>query len=122
MQQTNDGEISMPCDSRTLKGQSLSERKTEVRAAISRLSALLAAKQVKPVIGPQGAIFFQGWSETDRGRVSDVCAYRLLLATGSALARAEIAKAEQLAGRAVDKQVIGQGVHSHDGKNWHHGH
>jgi hypothetical protein len=110
----------MPCDTRTLKGQSLSERKTEVRAAINRLSTLLAAKKVKPVIGPQGAIAFQGWTEEDRGRVSDVCAYRLLLATGSALARAEIAKAEQLAGRSVNKQSVASGAHSHDGgHHWH---
>jgi hypothetical protein len=42
------------------------------------------------------------------------------MATGSALARAAIEKAEAMAGRGVDRKVIGQGVHSHDfGKTWH---
>jgi hypothetical protein len=31
-----------------------------------------------------------------------------------------IAKAEQVAGRSVNRQVVGQGVHSHDGgESWH---
>lgn len=42
------------------------------------------------------------------------------MATGSPMALQAIARAEALAGRSVDKQVIGQGVHSHDsGKTWH---
>ena len=40
--------------------------------------------------------------------------------SGSPLAKMKIAQAELLAGRTVDKQVIGQGAHSHDGgKTWH---
>ena len=33
-----------------------------------------------------------------------------------------IAKAEQIAGRAVDRQVVGHGVHHDGGISWHPGH
>lgn len=109
----------MACDTRTLKNQTFAQRKDQVRAAIANLNTLLIARRIKPVIGPQGAITFQGWSEQDRGAVSDACAYRLIMATGSALARAEIAKAETMAGRTVDRAVVNNGTHSHDsGVTW----
>ena len=39
--------------------------------------------------------------------------------SSSALARAKIAQAEQIAGRGVNKQVVAQGWHSHDsGTSW----
>jgi hypothetical protein len=42
------------------------------------------------------------------------------MATGSGLAKAQIAKAEAIAGRSVNKQVVGHGAHSHDGgQTWH---
>jgi hypothetical protein len=120
---SNEGENSMPCDTKFRPGQTLTERKEEVKKAVSRLDQLLASKKVKLVIGAQGAIAFAGWTEEDRGRVSDLCAYRRIMTTGSALARAEIARAEQMSGRTVNKQVIGQGVHSHDGgRTFHPGH
>jgi hypothetical protein len=114
-------EVTLPCDTRRLPNQTLTERKVEIREAVSKLSAALVAGRIKPVIGPQGALAFQGWLDADRGRVTDSCAYRLMLSTGSALALQAIAKAELLAGRKIDRQVIGQGAHSHDnGKTWHH--
>jgi hypothetical protein len=113
----------MPCDTQTLKGQTLTQRKEEVRATVAQLARDLAAGRVKPVIGPQGAITFEGWSDADRNRVTDACAYRRIMVEGSALAKAAIAKAEQLSGRAVNRQALAHGVHSHDGgKSWHHGH
>jgi hypothetical protein len=114
----------MPCDTRTLTGQTLSQRKQEVRDALARLSIALIKRQVRPVIDrATGAITFAGWTEQARGRVSDACAYRMLMVTGSALARAEIARAEQMAGRGVSKQAVAAGAHSHDGGgSWHHGH
>jgi Flp pilus assembly protein TadD len=112
------GTMIMSCDTRTLKNQTLTQRKGQVREAIARLNTLLMRRQVKPVIGPQGAIAFQGWSETDRGMVSDACGYRMIMSTGSALARAEIARAEAMAGRTVDRAVIGQGGHYH-GETYH---
>jgi hypothetical protein len=111
----------MPCDTRTLKGQSITERKQEVREAVAKLSAALVAGNVKAIIGPTGAIAFPGWAEADRGRVSDACAFRLITATGSALAKQAIARAEQLAGRSVNRQAVAHGHHSHDGgETWHH--
>ena len=105
----------MPCDSTPRrKGQSLTERKAEVSAAVSALDRALLRRTVRPVIGPQGAVTFAGW-ESGREGVTDACAYRRIMATGSALARAEIARAEAMAGRTVNRQAIAAGIHSHDG-------
>jgi hypothetical protein len=110
----------MPCDRKLKAGQTLQQRAEEVRKAVDRLSQGLANGRVKAKVGPQGAIAFDGLSEVERDGVTDACAYRRLLVSGSALAKAAITRAEQLAGRAVDKQVVGQGAHSHDGgKTWH---
>jgi hypothetical protein len=112
----------MPCDTRARQGQTLTQRKEEVREAIARLSIALIKRQVRPVIDrATGAIAFAGWTEEQRGRVSDACAYRLLAVFGSALARAEITRAEQIAGRSVSKAALAAGIHAHDGV-WHHGH
>lgn len=111
----------MACDTQPVKGQTLTERKAEVRDVIARLAADIVAGKVKPVVGPQGAIAFAGW--TDRRQVSDGCAYRFLMSTGSAMAKAMIARAEILAGRPVDRKVVAAGVHSHNGgASWSHGH
>ena len=114
----------MPCDTRLRRGQTTTQRKQEVRDKVNDLSAKLVAKTVKPVVDKRtGAIAFQGWQEGQAFGITDACAYRRLLIDGSALAKAEIARAEQIAGRAVDRQALTQGVHSHDGgETWHHGH
>lgn len=116
----------MPCDTRPVRqNQTLSERKAEVRTAILKLAEALAAGRVRPVVGPQGAIAFQGWLNEDRAFVSDACAYRLVMSTGSAAAKLAIARAEQLAGRSVNRQALAQGTHGHFGPNgltWHNGH
>jgi hypothetical protein len=110
----------MPCDTSFLPNQTVTQRKDEITAAVGRLNTLLAAGVVKPKIGPKGSIAFDGWTQEDRSRVTDACAYRRIMATGSGLAKAQIARAEALAGRTVDRQVIGQGMHSHDGgATWH---
>jgi hypothetical protein len=42
------------------------------------------------------------------------------MATGSAMAKTAIARAEALAGRSVNRQAVAQGHHSHDGgATWH---
>jgi hypothetical protein len=110
----------MPCDTRLKPRQTIQERATEVRKATERLAQALAAGRVKVKVGPQGAVAFEGWDQTSRDGITDACAYRRIMSTGSAMARMAIARAEQMAGRTVDKQVIGQGVHSHDnGRTWH---
>lgn len=109
----------MPCDTwRRTPEQTLQQRIAEVRKAVSNLDALLRKRGVKVKVGPQGGIFFEGWTALDRAGVRDSCAYRRLMATGSALAKAEIARAEQIAGRSVDRKVLATGLHSHDGVNW----
>lgn len=105
----------MPCDTKTRPGQSLTERKIEVKTAITSLAAALVAGRAKAIVGPQGAIAFQGWQEGQTARVTDACAYRMILAGGNALAKQAIAKAEQLAGRSVNRQAVAAGHHSHDG-------
>lgn len=109
----------MACDTQPVTPrQTLSERKTQVKAVIEGLSKALAAGRVKVVVGPQGAVGFQGWTTEEKAFVSDACAYRLLMVSGSALAKAAISRAEQMAGRGVDRKVVAQGVHMHGG-HWH---
>lgn len=114
----------MPCDTKAREGQSFEQRKVEVRETIQRLAAELASGRARPVIDrATGAIAFAGTTAMQEGRVSDACAYRLVMATGSALAKQAIARAEALAGRTVSRQALAHGVHSHDGgKTFHHGH
>jgi hypothetical protein len=110
----------MPCDTKLKPRQTISQRKAEVRKVVERISQKLATGTVKPVVSKQGAITFTGITNEERDGVTDACAYRQIMVHGSALAKAAILRAEQLAGRSVDKQVIGQGVHSHDGGHtWH---
>jgi hypothetical protein len=113
----------MPCDTRLKPRQTISERKDEVRKVTERFSQGLAAGRIKAKVGPQGAIAFAGVTDEERDGVTDACVYRRLLVHGSALARAKITQAEQIAGRSVNKEAVAQGHHSHDGgEHWHHGH
>lgn len=105
----------MACDTRLRPRQTIQERVTEVRKAIESLDRQLMRRQVRVVVGQQGAVAFTGWAEQDRNGVTDACAYRRLMATGSVLAKAEIARAEQMAGRTVDRKVLAAGTHSHNG-------
>ena len=110
----------MPCDTKLKQGQTIQQRADEVRRAVNRLSQDLVSGRIKPRVSKQGAIAFEGWDTNSRDNVTDNCAYRRLMATGSALARNAIARAEALAGTRVNKQVVNSGVHSHDGgKTWH---
>lgn len=110
----------MPCDTRLLEGQTIQQRAAEVRATVEAASRGLATGKVKAKVGPQGAIAFDGLSNAERNRATDACIYRRVMASGSALAKMAIAKAEQLAGVSVNRQTVASGVHSHDGgKTWH---
>ncbi len=108
----------MPCDRILAKDETITMRKETIRKKTEELEKGLASGKIKVRIGPQGAVAFEGW--TDRGQISDNCAYRRIMAKGSAMARMKVAAAEQLAGRSVSKQMVAQGWHSHDGgDNWH---
>jgi len=110
----------MPCDRQLKPKQTLQQRADEVRKMVAKLAAGLISGKIKAKVGPQGAIAFDGITNEDRDGVTDNCAYRRLMIEGSPLARAQIARAEQLAGRSVDRTVVGHGVHSHDGgRTWH---
>lgn len=114
----------MPCDTWTKPNQTLDERKKEVARVIYDINSLIAVGKVKPIVDKKtGAIAFDGLKDEIRDRVTDACIYRRLMVTGSTLTKNAIARAEQIAGRSVNKQVVAQGVHSHDGgKTWHSGH
>lgn len=108
----------MPCDSRPFRAEeTLQQRVESVREKTEALSRALASGKVKVKVGAQGAIAFIGWD--DRAGITDACAYRRIMAKGSTLAKLAIETAEKAAGRTVDRQVIGQGAHSHDGVTWH---
>lgn len=110
----------MPCDTRLKPRQTISERKAEVLKSVSRLDQLIAAGKVLVRVGPQGAVAFSSWADSERDGVTDACAFRRLMTTGSALSRAKIAQAEMMSGRRINQQAIGQGAHSHDGGHtWH---
>jgi hypothetical protein len=111
----------MPCDTKLKAGQSITQRKEEIRDTVARLARALVTGQVKAIVSAQGAVAFQGWTDADRNRVTDSCAYRQIMATGTAQAKLKIQAAEQLAGRTVSRQAIGnggQGLHAHNGV-WH---
>jgi hypothetical protein len=107
------------CDQRIPLGMTPQKRKTQIEEAIDRLNKALALGTVKVKVGPTGAIAFTG--EWGRSGISDACAYRKLLASGSPALRQALAKAEALAGRKIDPQAIASGVHLH-GDTWHKGH
>jgi hypothetical protein len=110
----------MPCDRRLKPRQTIQQRATEIRNVVDRAAKLLVSGKAKAIVNSQGAIAFSGISDADRDGVTDNCLYRRLLSTGSALALQQIAKAEALAGRKVDRAVVNSGAHSHDGgKTWH---
>lgn len=114
----------MPCDTRLKPRQTIQQRKAEVVTAVEKVAKGLVSGAIKAKVDPRtGAIAFSGLSETDRDGVTDACVYRRLLVGGNSLALMKIKQAEQIAGRAVDKQALAQGHHSHDGgETWHHGH
>lgn len=110
----------MPCDTRLKPRQTIQQRAAEVRAVVTRAAQALAAGRVKVKVGPQGAVAFDGMTEAERDGVTDACMYRRLLATGSPMTLQAIQRAEMLAGRPVNKQMVAQGAHSHDGgATWH---
>lgn len=114
----------MPCDTKLKPRQTISQRAEEVRKVVYDVNSLVATGRVRPVVDRRtGAIAFDGLDENIRDGVTDACMYRRLMATGSSLTKAAIQRAEQIAGRSVDRKVIANGVHSHDGgKTWHDGH
>lgn len=111
----------MPCDSRPFRPQqTLQERIAEVRSILGILEKKITKRQITPVVGKNGAITFKGLSDEERGGITDACIYRRIMATGSQLAKLEIERAQRAAGVTVNKQVVAQGIHSHDGgRSWH---
>ena len=100
----------MPCTTQ----KNLTPTQRELMAlAIKRLEAALSVGVAQAVIGAQGAIAFKGWK--DNQGVTDLCAYRALVAKNSPALRRAMARAEVLAGRKVDTVAIATGTHSHDG-------
>lgn len=111
----------MACETRLKPRQTISERKDEVRRATEKFIAGLKSGNVRVKIDPKGGVVFHGLTDEERDGLTDACVYRRIMVSGSQLAIQTIVKAEQLAGRPVNKQLVAQGYHSHDnGKTWHH--
>lgn len=110
----------MPCNTKLKQGQTIAQRAAELRKRGQQIDGMLVAGRVNAKVGPQGSIVFTGIPEDVRDGMTDACVYRAIMARGSHQAKMAIAKAERLAGRAVDKRVVAQGIHSHDGgATWH---
>jgi hypothetical protein len=110
----------MPCDTKLKPKQTIQQRAAEIRAMVATLAQGLASNRVRVKIGPTGGVAFIGLTDQERDGVTDACAYRRIMATGSALAKAKIAAAEALSGRSVNRQAVAHGHHSHDnGATWH---
>jgi hypothetical protein len=113
----------MACESMLKPRQTIQQRADEVRRAIAKIAESLASGRVKAKVGPQGAVAFTGITAEERDGLTDVCIYRRIMVSGSALAKAQLARAEQMAGRSVNRSVLAHGTHSHDGgATWHGGH
>ena len=114
----------MPCFTKLKKNQTIQQRATEVKKVAAFADELLRTNRLKVVIDKKtGAIAFSGMTDSEKDGCTDACIYRRIMATGTVVAKLAIARAEQLAGRAVNKQALANGHHSHDGGHtWHHGH
>jgi hypothetical protein len=112
----------MPCDTKIPQGMTIQTRAEEIRDVVSKIAAALASNRIKVTVGKKGGIAFNLGS-IDRRNVTDGCIYRRIMSGTNAAAKMAIARAEALAGTPVNKQAVGQGLHSHDfGKTWHDGH
>lgn len=115
----------MACETIRKPRQTLKQRADEVRATVARVAQGLITGRIKPRVGPTGGIAFPELTADERDGVTDACVFRRIMSdpTVSALAKQQIAKAEALAGRTVDRQALAHGHHSHDGgTTWHEGH
>jgi hypothetical protein len=113
----------MTCDSILNALQTAAQRKAEIQAAFLKLEAAMMKSEVTITIGQNGAIAFAGWSATDRGGVTDVCAYRKLTVARSFALKQAVMRAEAMSGRKVNEKAIAMGTHSHDnGVTWSKGH
>lgn len=106
----------MACETRLKARQSIQERAKEVKGVVAFMDELITKGKVKVVVDKKtGAVAFTGMTDSEKDGVSDACAYRRIMATGSATAKMAIAKAEAVAGRSVSRQALAAGIHSHDG-------
>lgn len=96
---------------------------SEIKAALARLEKYLETGNVGVEIGENGSIAFAGWTAEDRGKISDLCAYRRLMLTCSFPLRLAVQRAEARSGRKIDQRTVAAGTHSHDGgQTWNAGH
>jgi hypothetical protein len=109
------------CDSRLKPQQTIQQRAAEIREMVTLLDKRIASGRTKIIVDRKsGAITFTGLTDDERDGVTDACAYRRLMISGSAQTKLAIQRAEMLAGRGVSMQALAHGVHSHDGgTTWH---
>lgn len=103
----------MACDTRIPQGVTKAQRLAQIKVAVARLEAALAAGTATVNIGPLGSIVFNGWNNRDG--VADACAFHALSVKGSFALKRSLATAEARSGRKVNAAAIAAGIHSHDG-------
>lgn len=111
----------MACETMLKPQQTIKQRIEEVRKMVALLDKAIATGRAKIIVDrATGAVAFPGLTREERDGVTDACAYRRLMISGSPQTKLAIARAEQLAGRSVSRQTLALGLHSHDGgASWH---
>lgn len=110
----------MPCFSKPRVNQTPEQRRVEVKKVITDIDKLIAKRKIGIKVGPQGAVTFTGLTQAQRGDMTDVCIYNLLMQRGSESMKTAVRTAEMLAGRGVSQTALKAGIHSHDGgSSWH---
>lgn len=102
----------MACENMLKPGQTLTQRKAEVRKVVDLVSAGMLTGRIKARKGPTGAIAFDGLTAAERDNVTDPCIYRLTMLFGNAVAK------QKLAALGVNKASVAAGHHAH-GDVWH---
>lgn len=113
----------MPCDTVFRRGQTITERKVEIKKVLDIVETGMARNKIKPKVSPKGGVTFEGLTNEQRDDVTDACVYRMLMRSGSALTRHLLQKAVNSNGGGINRTVVNSGHHSHDGgRTWHDGH
>lgn len=71
------------------------------RKTVATVSQAIAQGLAKVKVSALGAVTIAGLTDAERGGLTDLELYRNLMANGGPLAKAAIARAEQMAGRTV---------------------
>ena len=99
----------MPCDTKLKRNQTIQQRNTEVKEIAAFTDELIRKNRLKVLVDKRtGAIAFDGMTDSEKDGCTDACTYRLIMATGTALAKTAIARAETGRGTRGQQASSGQ--------------